>query len=139
MRFFPVLRQAARIPNVLVQNATHKGYPTGLAGLQSHPDPRPALISIYKFTLDYLKENFPKNSVYRQSTENFTKKRLEIVEGNEIVEKIETQINDGLIEELVINAANEFELAQLLAKEKCWEELQEKPLPDQWTYFGKEI
>ena len=139
MRFFPVLRQAAKIPNVLVQNASNQGYPTGLAGLQSHPNPRPALITIYKLTLDYLKDNFPKSSVYRQSTENFTKNRLEIAEKNEIVEKIETQINDGLIEELVINAANEYDLAKLLAKEKCWEELAEKPLEDQWTYFGKKI
>ncbi|KAH8424541.1 complex I NDUFA5 subunit family protein [Aspergillus melleus] len=53
--------------------------PTGLAGLVTHPSPRPTLIYLYTTTLQKLKA-FPESSVYRQSTEALTRHRLEIVE-----------------------------------------------------------
>ncbi|KAF7590535.1 hypothetical protein BBP40_002676 [Aspergillus hancockii] len=53
--------------------------PTGLAGLQTHPSPRPTLIYLYTTTLQKLKL-FPESSVYRQSTEALTRQRLQIVE-----------------------------------------------------------
>jgi hypothetical protein len=53
--------------------------PTGLTGLTTHPNPRPTLIYLYNETLDRLKA-IPESSVYRQSTEALTRKRLGIVE-----------------------------------------------------------
>jgi hypothetical protein len=53
--------------------------PTGLAGLVTHPSPRPTLIFLYKSTLEKL-QGFPESSVYRKSTEAVTKKRLDIIE-----------------------------------------------------------
>jgi len=53
--------------------------PTGLAGILTHPAPRPALIFTYTATLDKLRK-LPESSVYRQSTEALTKHRLAIVE-----------------------------------------------------------
>ncbi|RVX67277.1 hypothetical protein B0A52_09314 [Exophiala mesophila] len=53
--------------------------PTGLTGLSTHPNPRPALIYTYKQTLSKLAQ-IPASSVYRQSAEALTKQRLEIVE-----------------------------------------------------------
>ncbi|KAI5816517.1 ETC complex I subunit conserved region-domain-containing protein [Pyronema omphalodes] len=53
--------------------------PTGLAGVLTHPHPRPVLIALYNHTLDVLK-TLPEHSVYRQSAENLTKHRLSIVE-----------------------------------------------------------
>lgn len=53
--------------------------PTGLTGLLTHPSPRPTLIFLYRSTLSKLKE-FPESSVYRQSTEAFTRQRLQIIE-----------------------------------------------------------
>lgn len=53
--------------------------PTGLAGLVTHPSPRPTLIYLYKATLQKL-QGFPESSVYRKSTEAITKQRLQIVE-----------------------------------------------------------
>jgi NADH dehydrogenase (ubiquinone) 1 alpha subcomplex subunit 5 len=58
------------------------GTPTGLTGLFTHPAPRSTLIYLYSSTLDKLKA-LPKSSVYRQSTEALTKKRLKIVESIE--------------------------------------------------------
>ncbi|PYH89146.1 hypothetical protein BO71DRAFT_488198 [Aspergillus ellipticus CBS 707.79] len=53
--------------------------PTGLAGLPTHPSPRPTLIFLYNSTLQKLKA-FPESSAYRQSTETLTRHRLQIVE-----------------------------------------------------------
>lgn len=53
--------------------------PTGLAGILTHPQPRPTLIYTYNQILDKLKA-LPESSVYRQSTEAITKSRLKIIE-----------------------------------------------------------
>lgn len=52
---------------------------TGLTGLPTHPCPRPALLHVYKSTLNKL-QSFPESSVYRQAVEALTKHRLAIVE-----------------------------------------------------------
>lgn len=134
MRFTRALKQAEE---VLVRAAS--GYPTGIAGLYQHPNPRPALISLYNHTLTLLDKKYPKNSIYKQSVEALTKNRLKIVESSDIVEEIENKIGGGLIEEIVIQANEELNLAHEMAELKCWEELEEKPLDDQWVYFGKKI
>ena len=55
------------------------GAPTGLTGLKTHRAPRSTLIYLYSATLDKLRR-LPESSVYRQSTENLTRHRLNIVE-----------------------------------------------------------
>ncbi|KAI3403998.1 hypothetical protein KGF56_003157 [Candida oxycetoniae] len=134
MRFTSVLRQ---VEQVIVRAG--EGLPTGITGLYKHPNPRPALIALYNQQLKVLGEKFPNSSVYRQSVEQLTKNRLKIVEEEEITENIESKIGSGLIEEIVIQAADELNLSHELAALKCWEELEEKPLDDQWVYFGKKI
>lgn len=52
---------------------------TGITGVLTHPNPRPALIAVYNHTLTVL-SRLPPHSVYRQSTENLTRHRLAIVE-----------------------------------------------------------
>lgn len=134
MRYTRILKQAQ---DVLVRSAS--GNPTGLAGLYQHPNPRPALIALYLHTLKFLDERFPKDSIYKQSVEALTKNRLAIVEAEEITENIESKIGGGLIEEIIVQANDELTLARDLAGLKCWEELEELPLDDQWVYFGKKI
>ena len=89
---------------------------TGLAGLAHHPNPRPQLISIYKSTIDAL-STVPSNSVYRKATTALTEKRLKIAEGTLDVPSIESQIGEGLIEELIQAAEDEL---SLVAKMKEW-------------------
>jgi NADH dehydrogenase (ubiquinone) 1 alpha subcomplex subunit 5 len=134
MRFTRVLRQAEE---VLVKAAS--GNPTGLTGIYQHPNPRPALIALYNHTLTVLDTKFPKESVYKQSVEALTRNRLKVVQEEEITENIENKIGGGLIEEIIIQAHEELGLANDLSLLKCWEELEEKPLDDQWVYFGKKI
>lgn len=52
--------------------------PTGVTGILTHPAPRPTLIALYNHTLSLLAQ-MPPHSIYRQSTENLTKARLEAV------------------------------------------------------------
>lgn len=48
---------------------------------------------------------------------------------------IENRIGGGLIEEILIQANQELDLVKKMAEWKPWEELEEKPLDDQWVYF----
>lgn len=132
MRYLPYLRQAQE---VLIRAG--KGNPTGITGIVQHPNPRPVLIKLYQATLKKLDAEVPKDAIYRQSVENMTKARLAIVEKNELNEKIESEIGCGLVEELIIQANDEYNLLQKMIEWKAWEPLEEKPLEDQWVYFGK--
>lgn len=52
--------------------------PTGVTGTLTHPHPRPTLIALYNHTLSLLAQ-MPPHSIFRQSTENVTKSRLNII------------------------------------------------------------
>lgn len=127
----------SQVKQVLVRAAS--GNPTGIAGLFQHPNPRPALIQLYNHTLEVLEHSFPPHSIYKQSVKALTNSRLKIVQEEEITENIENKIGAGLIEELLIQANEELNLANELSALKVWEELEEKPSDDQWVYFGKKI
>ncbi|AAW46747.1 hypothetical protein CNBM2110 [Cryptococcus deneoformans B-3501A] len=107
---------------------------TNITGLAVHPDPLPALTSIYTSTLSSLSQ-LPAASVYRQATEALTKYRLAIVEKAQgDVEKVESEL--GSIVEIVIEEAKSEEGLVVKMKDwKSWEGLMEEPHPGQWRYF----
>jgi NADH dehydrogenase (ubiquinone) 1 alpha subcomplex subunit 5 len=72
-------RTLFRLAQVKPARYLEPGTPTGLAGLLTHSSPRATLLYLYTSTLDKLKA-VPEHSVYRQSVEAVTKKRLSIVE-----------------------------------------------------------
>lgn len=109
-----------------------KGTETGLTDLFTHPNPRESLLRVYDHTLAFLAEKFPATSVYRTSVENLTKARREIVNDTTDVNLIEQKVGSGLLEEILVQAADEFRLAEELAKDQPWEQLSHEPLPDQW-------
>lgn len=49
-------------------------------------------------------------------------------------EKIEEKINSGQIEELIVQAENELNLARRVVKWKVWEPLQTHPPENQWRW-----
>ncbi|KAI0117285.1 ETC complex I subunit conserved region-domain-containing protein [Daldinia grandis] len=53
------------------------------------------------------------------------------------IEEIESKIGGGLIEEVVRVAENELRLVDIMQENKVWEELEEKPVEGQWTYFER--
>ncbi|KAI7859843.1 ETC complex I subunit conserved region-domain-containing protein [Circinella umbellata] len=106
---------------------------TGLTGVPVHPNPRPHLIQTYNKSLEAL-SRLPTHAVYRQATESLTQHRLAVVENNEDVSKIESLINSGQIEELIIQAEDELKLIGKMEEWKPWEQL-EVPIPKgQWQY-----
>jgi len=91
-------------------------WPTGITGINSNPNARNQLISVYNATLQSLKD-IPEYAVYRQSVEALTKERLKIVESTEDTNAIEAKIGQGLVEEVVDAAEKEL---VLLEKMKQW-------------------
>jgi len=53
------------------------------------------------------------------------------------VVEIENQIGAGLIEEVIQVAEGELKLVEVMEKGKVWEDLEEKPVEGQWTYFAR--
>jgi len=51
------------------------------------------------------------------------------------IEEIENKIGAGLIEEVIQVAEGELKLVDVLFRSKVWEDLEEKPVEGQWTYF----
>ncbi|WWD17626.1 hypothetical protein CI109_102067 [Kwoniella shandongensis] len=107
---------------------------TGITGLEVHPDPLPALKSIYSSTLSSL-SSLPPTSVYRQATEALTKHRLSVVEkSGDDVAQVEGEF--GKIVELLLDEAKTEEgLVAKMTEWKSWENLEQAPEPGQWRYF----
>ncbi|KAI9263763.1 ETC complex I subunit conserved region-domain-containing protein [Sporodiniella umbellata] len=125
MRFTRTLFQAVTKPT------------TGITGIRVHHNPRPHLIQTYNQTLEAL-ARIPTTAVYRQATEAFTQHRLAIVESTENVDEIESKIDVGQIEEIIMQAEDELKLVAKMEEWKSWEEL-ETPIPEgQWKYPSKE-
>ncbi|RKF61810.1 NADH-ubiquinone oxidoreductase 29.9 kDa subunit, mitochondrial [Golovinomyces cichoracearum] len=53
------------------------------------------------------------------------------------IEEIENKIGAGLIEEVIQVAEGELKLVDTMLKAQVWEDLEQKPLEDQWTYFQR--
>lgn len=102
-----------------------------------HPNPRPHLIQTYNSTLEALKR-IPPTAVYRQATESFTQQRLSIVESTENVDEIESKINVGQIEEIIMQAEDELKLVGKIEEWKAWEPLETAAPEGQWVYPTKE-
>lgn len=104
---------------------------TGLTGIFEFPNPRPRLLRIYAETNELLKQ-FPETSVYRQSVEGINKHRYEIVKTTDTVVDIEQKIGGGLIEEILIQAGEEYALAKKMLEWKAWEPLEETAPEGTW-------
>ncbi|KAF8314222.1 hypothetical protein DL93DRAFT_2167384 [Clavulina sp. PMI_390] len=124
-RVFAPLRQAVKLS-------------TGITGLEVHPNPIPALAETYRSTLSLVQKSLPEASAYRQSVEALAKARLAIVEAAEptnAIEKVEQEIGQGQIEEVIVAAKSELGLVAKMIEWKAWEPLEVKPAPGQWKYF----
>ncbi|KAK9237373.1 ETC complex I subunit conserved region-domain-containing protein [Lipomyces kononenkoae] len=137
MKFTRVLRMR---PSVVLRDIERMNIPyrsgsenanTGLTGIYEFPNPRPRLLRLYQETERLLKE-FPEDSVYRKSVEGVCKFRSQVVKDVTDVEEIEQKIGGGLIEELLIQAGEEYRLAEHLLKWKAWEKLEEEPPEGVW-------
>ncbi|KAH8804731.1 NADH-ubiquinone oxidoreductase 29.9 kDa subunit [Xylogone sp. PMI_703] len=53
----------------------------------------------------------------------------------EQIQEVENKIGAGLIEEVIQVAEGELKLVDVMLQAKPWEDLEEKPVEGQWTYF----
>ncbi|XP_006024580.1 NADH dehydrogenase [ubiquinone] 1 alpha subcomplex subunit 5 isoform X2 [Alligator sinensis] len=79
-------------------------------------------------------QNIPKDAAYRKYTEAIINERLNMVKTEPDVQKLENKINGGQIEEVILQAENELNLARKMAQWKPWEPLIEEPPSDQWKW-----
>jgi NADH dehydrogenase (ubiquinone) 1 alpha subcomplex subunit 5 len=111
-----------------------------------------SLTALYNKILKVLSK-MPEESAYRQYTHQTVSQRLAIVQKvlkflfksllvlifcfrlkETDVKAIEEKIGCGQVEELIVQAENEFSLAKRLLQCKPWEPLANKPPTDQWKW-----
>jgi len=107
---------------------------TGLTGLIVSRTPHYTLSMLYTKTLKELAK-MPQTSAYRKFTENTIQTRLAIVNSEKDVAVIESKINSGQVEELIVQAENELSLARrFLKKDHPWDPLIGQTPHGQWTW-----
>uniref|UniRef100_A0A0A9XDF0 Putative NADH dehydrogenase [ubiquinone] 1 alpha subcomplex subunit 5 n=1 Tax=Lygus hesperus TaxID=30085 RepID=A0A0A9XDF0_LYGHE len=106
---------------------------TGLTGLKVNHNPKHTLGVLYGKITRALKK-LPQDSAYRKHTEAIIQQRSAIVTQGATIEEIEQKINCGVIEEIIVQAENELQLARNFSNWKPWEPLVEKPVANQWTW-----
>lgn len=83
-----------------------------------HPDPLPALASIYTSTLSVL-GGLPSTSVYRQATEAITQHRLKLVQSaNGDIAKAESGLG-SMVEQAIEEAKDEQKVAAKMTEWKA--------------------
>jgi len=60
--------------------------------------------------------------------------RAAMVKSTKDIKDLEEKIGCGQVEEVIIQAENELELAKELLEVKAWEPLVEEPKPNQWKW-----
>ena len=106
---------------------------TNLTGLAVSINPRVELRTLYDRILRLVSQ-LPQDYIYRKSVESLVKERNDIILQNESIPVIEEKINQGQVEELIIQAKNELNLVQDMLEDKPWEKLMENAPPHQWTW-----
>ncbi|KAJ8735771.1 hypothetical protein PYW07_007391 [Mythimna separata] len=106
---------------------------TGLVGMAVAPNPHHTLGSLYGKILRVL-QKMPESAGYRKYTEPVIRERAAVLTQTKDVYEIESKINCGQAEELIIQAENELNLARKMLNWKPWEPLVSKPPQGQWDW-----
>jgi NADH dehydrogenase (ubiquinone) 1 alpha subcomplex subunit 5 len=106
---------------------------TGLTGISVAKDPHNSLKILYGKILSTI-EHMPSSAAYRKHTENVVKRRLDLVNQEQNVLKLEEKINCGQIEEVIRQAENELLLARKMITWKPWEPLVSAAPHNQWKW-----
>ncbi|KAJ6636533.1 NADH dehydrogenase [ubiquinone] 1 alpha subcomplex subunit 5 [Pseudolycoriella hygida] len=111
---------------------------TGLTRLAVSKNPHHTLTSLYSKTMRALAK-MPSTAAYRIHTEKIITERAKIVANNASVTDVESKINCGQVEELIIQAENELLLARKMLGWKPWEALANNAPPQQWDWPPAQI
>ncbi|EGC37887.1 hypothetical protein DICPUDRAFT_29534 [Dictyostelium purpureum] len=99
---------------------------TGITGLKVQPQARQILSELYNQTLTKL-QIIPTESAYRRDIESMTRFRLNVVQKETDIIKIENTIYGGQVEELIEQAKNELKVIDVVHKSRAWESDKNKP------------
>ncbi|KAF5398700.1 ETC complex I subunit region [Paragonimus heterotremus] len=106
---------------------------TQLTGLAVSKNPHAVLKSLYNRILKTV-NLMPEDSGYRKHTTAIVQSRLQAVSTISDISKLEKTIDCGQIEEVIVQAQREYDLARSMLKWKPWEPLVELPPADQWKW-----
>ncbi|ESO85247.1 hypothetical protein LOTGIDRAFT_196021 [Lottia gigantea] len=106
---------------------------TGRTGLLPATNPHWKLTILYEKILATLSK-MPQEAGYRKHTEALIKEREHIVKTEPDVAKVEAKINNGLIEELILQASRELSLSRKMLEWKPWQPLIEEAPTNQWKW-----
>ncbi|OON15894.1 ETC complex I subunit region [Opisthorchis viverrini] len=76
----------------------------------------------------------PEEAAYRKHTTAVVQSRLQAVSTIQDINKLEEAIDCGQIEEVIVQAQREYDLARSMLKYKPWEPLIEVAPPKQWKW-----
>ncbi|CAH8571696.1 unnamed protein product [Schistosoma rodhaini] len=106
---------------------------TLLTGLPVSKNPHIILTSLYRRILKVL-ALMPEESSYRRHTNEIVQSRLNAVQKISDIPTLESTIDCGQIEEVIVQAQREYDLARNMLKWKPWEQLIEEAPRDQWKW-----
>ncbi|THD19797.1 Mitochondrial NADH-ubuiquinone oxidoreductase 13 kDa-B subunit [Fasciola hepatica] len=106
---------------------------TYLTGLAVSKNPHAILKSLYNRILKVV-SLMPENSGYRKHTSEIIQARLQAVSNISDIERLEKTIDCGQIEEVIVQAQREYDLARNMLKWKPWEPLVENAPANQWKW-----
>ncbi|CAM9492363.1 unnamed protein product [Ascophyllum nodosum] len=97
---------------------------TGLVGLAVDVHARANFIAVQKQILDKIKM-IPDHAQYRKDVEAISNYRLKVATENEDEEKIEDIVDNGQLEELILDGKRELELIEKYSEWRLWEAVEE--------------
>lgn len=144
--------QSTRLYTTENSSSTSNRSTTGLSGLPVHPNPKASLMEYYGKTLSLIRENMPKDYVYRRQMEKILTSKLKWLEnfkGNLSTNQEEKDDPLGQrsamgwlpVESIIIQAEYEFDLVKKMVEWKSWESKKTEinQLPEHgWKYFEED-
>jgi len=106
---------------------------TGLTGLAVAPDAHKSLSILYSKILSVV-QKMPESAAYRKHTQVLISERLAAVKSEPTVAGLESRVNGGQVEELIIQAERELNLARRMLVWRAWEPLVAEAPNNQWKW-----
>ncbi|KAA0194657.1 NADH dehydrogenase ubiquinone 1 alpha [Fasciolopsis buskii] len=106
---------------------------TYLTGLAVSKNPHTILKSLYNRILKVV-SLMPEDCKYRKHTSEIVQARLQAVSTISNIKELEKKIDCGQIEEVIVQAQREYDLARNMLKWKPWEPLIENAPANQWKW-----
>jgi len=106
---------------------------TGLTGLAVARDPHKTLAVVYNKILAVL-HKMPESAAYRKHTQVLISERLAAVNSEPTVSGLESKVNGGQVEELILQAEKELTLARRMLEWRAWEPLVKEAPNNQWKW-----